>query len=430
MLVLALLAFCLVGKADLDLQWDAKGYVMFCPCMGRLGNQMDYFLGMLRVAKELDRTLVLPHFIFYQGSQRKLVPYEDFFDTNLLSPYARVITFKAFRQNFAASHWQPEHQVVACYGDPNDQSPCHLRNGQPATDYWDNLGFFPSRHLRWGRGYSAAVFVRHFPPAKVPVLALPGAVTPFPLLPRDQPLQSLMQFSEPWRQAIEALFSAAPVDGWPGRPVLALHLRNGGDWERSCQHLDSNWDGSPPYMSSGQCADSGPVSASLCFPLATSIVTELSIFLRHHPEVRTVLVSTDSDPMLSALSAAIAAVPNSQAKVVTNVPALLSASAASLPPSDSSWKSVLEHDHANILLDLAALSSADFFIGNCISSFTAFAKRARDFPSRMQPAKRPTWFWGQSEHWFRGDEDSAAGDETEDSEESGRSRRRYHEELR
>ncbi|KAK6053630.1 hypothetical protein COOONC_08865 [Cooperia oncophora] len=48
-----------------DFQIDPNGYVVFCPCMGRFGNQVDQLLGVMQFTKYLDRTLVLPNFIEY-----------------------------------------------------------------------------------------------------------------------------------------------------------------------------------------------------------------------------------------------------------------------------------------------------------------------------------------------------------------------------
>eukprot|EP00092_Neocalanus_flemingeri_P032584 GFUD01035440.1.p1 GENE.GFUD01035440.1~~GFUD01035440.1.p1 ORF type:complete len:377 (+),score=114.61 GFUD01035440.1:95-1225(+) len=331
------------------------GYLAYCPCMGRFGNQADQFLGSLAFARGLGRTLVLPPWVMYTASLGKaeMVAWDSVFNVTLLAEYHEVITMEQFMEEQAEKVWPKGKRVSFCYTARNGKvnNSCNAKDGSPFGPFWNhfNINFDqskmfaplnfqtdPSNLSRWKE---------MFPPSSFPVVAMTGAPASFPVQSGHVGLQRHVMWSDTWRErGREWVRRHLPRGRW-----LGIHLRNGGDWANACVHTQS----SENLFSSPQCLgyrnEHGTLTTSLCMPNTDTIMEQVRRVVKSVGVVA-VFVASDNDHMIKQFS--------EQFK--------------------DQGISFHKQEKDNFMLDLVILGQSSHFIGNCVSSFSAFVKRERD----------------------------------------------------
>lgn len=271
-----------------------------------------------------------------------------------------------FMEHIAPTIWPPSRRISFCYMERKSltgeetQLSCNAKEGNPFGPFWDEFNidfvaseFFGPLNYEVHHSKMAEKWASTYPADEWPVLAFTGAPASFPVQPENRDLQKYLQ----WSDTIDSAASKFIKTAVPKGAFIGVHLRNGVDWIRACDHIKS----SPNLFSAAQCLgyrnERGNVTMDMCLPGRDIIVRQLKRHIRgakekgRHHEIRSVFVASDSNHMINELT-------DSLQRLKVSV----------LRLSDSS----------NPHLDLAILAKANHFFGNCVSSFSAFVKRERD----------------------------------------------------
>lgn len=135
------------------------------------------------------------------------------------------------------------------------------------------------------------------------------------------------------------------------------------DWVKACKHIPD----SPSLFSAPQCLgyqnENGKATMDMCLPSKEMIIRQLKRVIKNNNKadskdkaVKSIFVASDSNHMIDDLEAGL-----KRMKI-----------------------RVFKYNKSSPHVDLAILGKSNYFIGNCISSYSAFVKRDRDakgFPS-------------------------------------------------
>lgn len=180
-----------------------------------------------------------------------------------------------------------------------------------------------------------------------------GAPASFPVQEENRHLQKHLKWSDMVENAANSFIKKILPKG----AFIGVHLRNGLDWVKACNHIPD----SPSLFSAPQCLgyqnEHGKATMDMCLPSKEVIIRQLKRVIKSMNNVankdktiKSVFVASDSNHMIDDLKAAL-----KRMKI-----------------------SIFKYNNSSPHIDLAILGKSNHFIGNCISSFSSFVKRERD----------------------------------------------------
>lgn len=379
---------------------NQNGYIVYCPCMGRFGNQAEQLLGSLLFAKSLNRTLVLPPFIHYDRNHNPIfINFQDVLQIEHITKYHQVVLLDEF---ILAEHvkvtWPPGKRQFFCHSprltvSGRSQSQCNALDGQPFKAFWQHYGVAEDLSLFYApltiSHTVADDWIRKYPPDSYPVITLVGAPSPFPAPEPAINIAKHMKLSTKVRHAAETFLEKNNIKK---NSYVSIHLRHGRDWQKACNIL-KQYNDYTQFFSSAQCtgypskleARKQVINFETCLPLQSHIVNRVAEVIERHnsnlknheTRISTLHIATDlrDDKFVAKVKAKMPEVRVFQ----------LSDNYYDI---DSSSNKEIVIDY---LVDAYLMYDSRVFIGNCISSFSAFVARMRMFNKKSGE----TMYFGQ-----------------------------------
>lgn len=335
--------------------------------MGRFGNQAEQLLGSLYFAKTLNRTLIIPPFVVYHTGRNvepTFLPANQIIDLDFLQEYHSIIPLDEFLRDVAPNVWLKKS--IFCFTSRGASNDCNAFDGSPFRPFWRNvvgITQFDSSVI-----HSPLVtqvthkkqWMTKYPAEKYPVIAFIGAPSSFPVHEDALPVHKYIRLSK-----------AAIAKGYSFRtsifrePYIAVHIRHGSDWERACKLLIDRPFGT--LFSSFQCTQGKHVTIPYvtCLP-SVEVISQEIIKLISETAIETIYIASDRDDS------------STWSQLFNQVSATHSGVTLITPTEQFPRGRASKHKQADFVEDLFTLIDADYFIGNCVSSFTAFVTRTRE----------------------------------------------------
>lgn len=354
-----------------------NGFIMYCPCMGRFGNQAEQMLGALLFAKSVNRTLLIPPFIHY-GLNHKVIlePLERIIELDSLKQFHHVMSLEEFVSSDIAEEIWPQggRGNFYCYSARSGSTgghreTCDALKGEPFKSFWNHFNITRESNSTMYKPLStspsqAKAWAKIYPIQDHPVLSFVGAPSPFPTHREAISIQKYVRISKHVEQ--KALQFKKDMS-FLNEPYLSMHLRHGVDWKKACELLNHN--NYTELFSSNQCTNYSdeedydsikePLQFDTCLPKFETMVSKLGKILndyheKNHSNISIVHIATDYDDF-----------------------DLFERFKKEFPTVRFVVSSRNDSSIFGPMLDIYLMIYADVFIGNCISSFSAFPARIR-----------------------------------------------------